>query len=157
MKMNPAPVKIFAARNPKRTANIVFGILDMLTILLYLRLFRILPTSIFLPYEIPLVPRFLFTLEFLLLVSFGVSGILYFLDKPAAYFMYPPQFVGRLTFALFSFGFLFKIRIIFNAQGVYSVVFGVCVVLEIFRLVGTIFMFRQMYRNRETYLSESAK
>lgn len=77
-------------------------------------------------------------IQIIFILSLLVSGILYFLNKKAAYIMYFPQFVFRFLYVMPTFAIILKVCNMNYGSTLYKVLLIVCAILEITRLFATI-------------------
>jgi hypothetical protein len=79
-------------------------------------------------------------LQIILLLIITSSIILYYRQSRFALRLYYIEFFLRLLFYITTFGFILKLNIVFHNQAVYDSLKIAVVILEIFRLVMTIYI-----------------
>ncbi len=136
--------------NHNKKWNIFFGILEFsnaytlikMVINLFMSFSKGAETN---PY-IPLLFKVMPYLQFILIISIFVTGILYFCNKLIAYKIYFVQFFFRLLMFMPSFGLLLKLRHIIPGSVFINVMNVVCLILEVCRFVVTIIIVHESRR-----------
>lgn len=125
--------------------SIFWGIIEFSNIYFLIKLFIGLLKTIKTNFNmgnlnIPFLWKLFSIIEILLILSIIISGCLYFFNKRSAYYIYYGQVILRILFALPSFGLLLKINYFFKNEILYKILFIICIILEILRLITTIFI-----------------
>ena len=136
--------------NQNKKWNIFFGLLEfsniytlaMIIINLFKRHSEQLERTADMPFIIQAIPY----IQSILALSIFVTGVLYFYNKLAAYRIYFVQFFFRLLFFIPSFGLLLKIDLLVKNPVFYTVLGVICIILEICRLIVSIFIVHESKR-----------
>ncbi len=136
--------------NHNKKWNIFFGILEFSNAYTLIRLlinfFTKFSQRTATTMDMPLLIRAIPYLQFILIISIFVTGILYFCNKLIAYKIYFVQFFFRLLMFIPSFGLLLKLRVLIPNPVFINVMSVICLILEIGRFVITIFIVHESRR-----------
>ncbi len=117
---------------------ILFGLLDLVSFVVTFK-FIIKVIENFERFSLLSIP------EILLIVSFVASGILLIMRKKTSLIIYYFQFPLRVSFMILTFGFLFKILGFQYDSVSYKILLGVTFLLEIGRLIITIWIHKKEF------------
>ena len=126
--------------NKNKRISIVFGIIEYSNIYFLIKTLIGLVKMFSANSVLETTITIMLLMEIVLIISILISGILYFLNKIAAYYIYFGQIILRFVFALPSFGILLKLNYFFKNQTLYKTLFVLCMILEALRLVATIYI-----------------
>lgn len=136
--------------NHNKKWNIFFGILEFSNAYTLIRIlinfFKRFSTLAASTADMPLLIKAMPYLQFILIISIFVTGILYFCNKLIAYKIYFVQFFFRLLMFMPSFGLLLKLRVLIPNPVFINVMSVVCLILEICRFVVSIFIVHESRR-----------
>ena len=136
--------------NQNKKWNIFFGILEFSNVYtlvkIIINLFRRLMEHIEITVGIPFIIQTIPYIQAILALSIFATGILYFCNKLIAYKIYFLQFFFRLLFFIPSFGLLLKIDLLVKNSVFYMVLGVACLILEICRLIVSIFIVHESMR-----------
>lgn len=136
--------------NHNKKWNIFFGILEFSNAYTLIRIlinfFKRFSTLAASTADMPLLIKAMPYLQFILIISIFVTGILYFCNKLIAYKIYFVQFFFRLLMFMPSFGLLLKLRVLIPNPVFINVMSVVCLILEICRFVVSIFIIHESRR-----------
>lgn len=125
-----------------RRTNLIFAIFDLYRIYTYVLIFigNIKSISVLLQVQNTTGTIIFDLIQNIFILSVVCSGILYLLNKRIAYFMYFPQFVLRIIYFMPTFGIILKLANQGQNPELYKVLVIICAILEILRLIATIFV-----------------
>lgn len=126
--------------NKNKRISIVFGIIEISNIYFLVKTLIGIVKTFSANSVLETTITIMLLMEIVLIISILISGILYFLNKIAAYYIYFGQIILRFVFALPSFGILLKLNYFFKNQTLYKTLFVLCIILEVLRLAVTIFV-----------------
>ena len=136
--------------NHNKKWNIFFGILEFSNAYTLIRIlinfFKMFSTLAASTADMPLLIKAMPYLQFILIISIFVTGILYFCNKLIAYKIYFVQFFFRLLMFMPSFGLLLKLRVLIPNPVFINVMSVVCLISEICRFVISIFIVHESRR-----------
>ena len=136
--------------NHNKKWNIFFGILEFSNAYTLIRIlinfFKRFSTLAASTADMPLLIKAIPYLQFILIISIFVTGILYFCNKLIAYKIYFVQFFFRLLMFMPSFGLLLKLRVFISNSVFINLMSVVCLILEICRFVVSIFIVHESRR-----------
>ncbi len=136
--------------NHNKKWNIFFGILEFSNAYVLIRIlinfFKRFSTLAASTADMPLLIKAIPYLQFILIISIFVTGILYFCNKLIAYKIYFVQFFFRLLMFIPSFGLLLKLRVLIPNPVFINVMSVICLILEICRFVVSIFIVHESRR-----------